>query len=283
MNKTTSLFLVLLFMAMAAKSQEAPKYFLIKTHKNQKIAGEVVERDSISVHLRDANGTLHRIYGWDIKKQQPINFYKKQKGEIWQSNHQFMHNTLSTNAFTNNKGQAYIKSFVGYFNQVNIGLHQNFSMGATILPFFSVNPQFTLPVIPDELYFGVSSHIGVLPNHGNEAFVEPQMTITIGSHEGYGTLSIGNLISKERNRIVVTAGFSARITQKSYLSGDYVYVNNMFQIGTLGMRNQWPNVSLDYGLMLVLPTEEFHMLIPLPYIGIGIPINHVEKYESEFY
>lgn len=169
------------------------------------------------------------------------------------------------------------------FNQVSVGVTDNFSIGAGMMPLFFfgaptpvwITPKFSIPVKKDKFNVGLGVLAGTVIGeegttlgllYGSATFGSKNDNLTIGAGFGFadGELS--------KNPVINVSGMK-RIGPRGYLLTENYYLG-MEDIGLLsfGGRRIVKKISLDFGGFIPFGSG-VDTFIVIPWLGIVVPMG----------
>ena len=193
---------------------------------------------------------------------------------------------ITSSAYNLRKGETFYSNTWIFFNDINYGLTNNFSIGGGIIPLFLFNgadspiwvsAKLSLPIVKNK--FNISTGLSGWTVLGDETDIEAAMaanvTATIGSPINNGSLSIYILFNEKGvSEPLLDLKGKFKISSRSFIMGEmYFFVEDdkFFPgafLGLIGMRTMFMGgLDLDYGLFVPVGDEGN---ILLPYLGIHI-------------
>lgn len=177
------------------------------------------------------------------------------------------------------KNEAYYQSVFLFFNQVNFGISDRFSMGMGFIPLeildesapVWINAKYKIPVVANQVNFSLSSLNGVTLGSNQNPFGVFLGELSVGGEKNHLSVGIGQgyLNGDWRDRMALSFGGVVRITQtaslvsENYMIGDYQY-------HTLACYQNLYQVSLQYGLVVF--NEDFGRA-GFPWLGLVVPFQ----------
>ena len=205
-------------------------------------------------------------------------------GEYWFENPQGTRYFFAPNAIGLRKGTGYYQNAWIFFNNVNYGVTDNFSLGAGTVPVFLfgvtalpiwVFPKLSIPVSSDNLHIAVGALIGGIIGegstgfglaYGNATFGNRDKNLTVGLGYGYGgdewsdtpLVNISGLYRAGKNfQLLAEIYFLPGIDGSGF--------------GLFGARWAPENFAVDFGLGRPLSESGF---IGFPWLGVTIPFGN---------
>lgn len=280
-----SVMLFLSFQFIAAQDVDQ-EYVKVEMQNGSVYIGVVVSEDDTTLVLRTEDIGEIRIDKSNIKHRNSIDPDKIENGEAWFENPNSTRYLFATNGLGLKKGEGYYQNTWIFFNNVNYGVTQNFSLGGGLIPTFLfgttavpiwVMPKASIPLVKDNLHAAVGGLFGGVVGDG-ESF---------GLGLAYGVLTYGNT----DNNLTFGMGYGYadgtwadipiftlsgmyRIKEKLYLiSENYFVVADGESVGMLSGALRWSpdNFAVDFGL--IRPTDIGLDFIGVPWLGVSIPFG----------
>jgi len=260
--------------------------YKVETVDGNEFIGQILSQDSTVVNLKTEKlGTLS-IKRKDITSLKQISALKSKDGAYWFENPQATHYLTSGNGYGLKKGEAYYQNAWILFNHFNVGITNNFSIGAGLFPTFLfassnvpvwLTPKVTFPIKENQINIGVGALLGTVAGVDKSSFGIVYGVSTFGSRDknisiglGYGYLD-GDFSKKP----MISVSGLIRTGPRGYIITD----NYMFQAGSqtnfifsLGGRRLIKRVGLDYGLFVPV-YKQMTDFIAIPWLGLIIPLG----------
>ncbi len=187
---------------------------------------------------------------------------------------------LTSSGYGLKEGEIYYQNFWVFFNQVNFGLTDNFSLGIGMMPLFLIDggptpvwitPKVSIPIVKDKYNIAAGGLFGT----------------TFGEDANYGVVYFSNTLGSRRNNVsfgmswgyvedgyadypIFNIGFQIKVRPKAYIIADS-YISSQRYDGafvSFGGRSRVGKVFIDYGVLF--PTVDETVFVPL--LGIKIPL-----------
>jgi hypothetical protein len=290
MKKTvcyTSFFLFVLF-HVAAYGQNIPdsaRIYRIDTKDGNTFTGVIVSEDSLLLILRTDNLGEIKIHQPDIKSRTKIDALRKVGNTYWFPNPQSSRYFWGPNGYGLKTGEGCYQNIWVLYNQVSVGVTDNFSLGAGMLPLFLFRgptpvwlvPKFSFPVVKDKFNIGTGAFLGTLvTSDGGGFFGLLYATTTFGSRDGNISFGLadgfagGNWMKTPIINISVLARTGPRgyfITENYFISMD----GQSLVLFSVGGRTIFRNVGLDYSFWLPISKDLGFFIVPM--LGVTIPMG----------
>lgn len=277
-------------MAVTAEAEVPPdSLYRVEMQDGRVLVGEILEEDEEGIVLRvEGLGTIRMVHD-DIKSIRKSVPGETDVDEVdhWMENPNPTRYLFAPNAFGLTQGSGYYQNTWIFFNNMNIGLTNHFSLGFGIIPLFllGVNetpvwllPKFSIPVT-ESLHLGGGAMLGGILSRSNST----------GAGITYGLATYG---SKDRNvsmalgwgyqggefssRPVVNFSFIRRMSENIYVLSENHFIpetnNSYMSLISLGVRWAPERFSVDFAL--VRPgLAGTGGVIGFPWLGLTIPFG----------
>jgi hypothetical protein len=156
------IFIIIMLQNITCNGQNLPdstRTFRIETNDGNIYTGWIVSDNETNLVLKTSNLGEIRIPRTDIKSQILLKGVKEVSGKIWLPNPQSARYFWAPDGYGLEKGSSYYQNNWILFNQATIGVTDNFSVGAGVLPLFLFSgastpvwivPKFSIPVVKNE-------------------------------------------------------------------------------------------------------------------------------------
>lgn len=258
----------------------------IETNAGNIYMGKLVsESESHVVIHTDEVGEI-TIERSQIRRMSIIDPNRIINGVYWFENPHASRYMFSPSAFSVGQGKGYYQNFWIFFNSVNYGVSNKFSIGGGIIPLFLfgenspvwITPKYTFPQINEHFNLAAGALVGSVPGTGDV--------------ESYGVIyGIGTFGNKDRNLSfglgygfsdgevskspVINVGFLYRRSNRIYfISENYLFPGTDFNgVVSLGVRWTNENIAQDFSLMRPLESSD-GFFIGLPMLGVTLPFGN---------
>jgi len=282
-----NIFLVvpLLFMYLSVAAQQDTTLYRIETMDGNEYIGRILTQDAEKIVLKtDRLGeiTLRKI---DIKKMEPVKISQMKSGEYWFENPQSTRYFWQPNAYGLKKGEGYYQNVWILFNQVSVGVTDNFLVGAGIVPLFLfaggstpiwLTPKLSIPIKKDKFNVGAGALIGTVLGEEDASFGIVYGTTTIGSRDKNISIGFGYGYAGGDWADAPTVSFSAMIRtgKRGYFLTENYYIGSGgddVMLFFIGGRRLIKNSGIDFGLLI--PTDTGGDLVAIPWLGVTFPFG----------
>lgn len=270
--------------SIAVSAQEVDDNVRITTTDGNIFMGTVVQLHDDRLIIRvDGIGEV-TIERSRIRNIRVIDPDRIRNGKYWFINPQGTRYFFAPNAIGLKKGSGYYQNTWIFFNNVNYGVTDNFSIGAGTVPIFLfgvtalplwVLPKVSIPVTSENFHLAAGALLGGVIGeggggfglaYGNATYGNRDKNITVGLGYGYGgdewsdtpLVNISGLYRSGRN-----FQWLAEIYFLPGVEGG--------GIGIFGARWAPENFAVDFGLGRPLSDAGF---IGLPWLGVTIPFGN---------
>ena len=185
------------------------------------------------------------------------------------------------------RGQGYFQNVWVLFNQVSMGVTDNFSVGIGTIPLFLFagqatpiwfTPKISFPLASENVKIGAGALVAtVLGVEGEGSAGIAYGVLTFGSREKNVTAGVGYGFADGEwaNTPLITISFINPVGRNGYFLGENYFVvsgDEVFVLSMVGGRRKWERFSLDFGGVLPLGSG-FSELVVIPWLGFRFPIG----------
>tara|TARA_R100001143_G_scaffold37173_1_gene34680 strand:- start:24906 stop:25784 length:879 start_codon:yes stop_codon:yes gene_type:complete len=280
-----SILLSLSFTTVSQAQDNVGETVRITTSDGNVLMGVIEQENDDQVIIRvDGIGEV-TVQKSNIKKFEIINPDRIRNGDYWFDNPHGTRYFFAPNAIGLQKGTGYYQNAWIFFNNVNYGISNNFSIGAGLIPGFLfgggldatplwILPKFSIPVSGDNFHLGVGAMIGGIIGSGSGALfygsgtvgsTDKNLTVGLGYGASGGELSSTPLVN-------ISGMYRAKRT--IYMLGELYVLPGIDGSGVALMGARWApeNFAVDFGL--ILPLEDTGDFIAIPWLGVSIPFGN---------
>ena len=290
MKKTITLLallslIIISFDLQRALAQEVSDVVRITTTDGNIFTGTVLEADDQRVVIQVEGVGEIALERSRIRNIQVIDPDRIRNGDYWFENPQGTRYFFAPNAIGLKRGTGYYQNTWIFFNNVNYGVTNNFSIGAGTIPVFLfgvsalpiwVLPKVSVPVRADNIHIAGGALLGGVIGEGSGGF-----------GLAYGNVTFGN---KDKN-LTVGAGYGYAGAEWSdtplinisglYRSGkNFQWLAEIYFVpgidgsgaGIFGGRWAPERFAVDFGL--ARPITETGGIIGIPWLGVTIPFGN---------
>lgn len=141
----------------------------IETNDGNTFTGQIVEKDAFKIILRTENLGDLTINRMEIRKMEKINALKMKNGKYWFDNPKATRYFYSPKGYGLKSGEGYYQNVWVLVNSFAVGVSDNISIGAGIVPLFLfagtatpvwLTPKVSIPVSASSVNLGAGALIG---------------------------------------------------------------------------------------------------------------------------
>ncbi len=262
----------------------------VTTHDGNEFIGFITYEDAEKIKLQTEKFGELTIKRVDIKEISPINTKQLKLGSYWFENPQSTRYFWSPNGYGLKKGEGYYQNVWVLFNQVSIGITDNISIGAGLVPLFLfaggstpvwITPKISIPVQKEKLNLGIGGLFGTIIGEEGANFGLIYGMSTFGSRDKNATLGLGYGIVNGRlaDRPTITFSSMIRTGPRGYFLTENYFIGAdgaSLVFLSAGGRRIIKRTSLDYGLFFPITTDQ-DVFIAIPWLGIATPFGTKAK------
>ena len=233
--------------------------------------------------LTDKLGEI-KIYTKYITSIKEVSEESIKEGSYWFENPQAARYFWAPNGYGLKKGEAYYQNVWILFNQVSVGVTDNFSVGAGIVPLFLfagaptpvwITPKFSIPVVKDKFNVGAGALAGAVIGESGASFGILYGSTTFGSKDKNLSIGLGYGFAggEWASSPAINVSGMIRTGPRGYLLTENYYIgfgDEKFGILSFGGRRIIKRISLDFGGIIPIPLAEIFVI---PWLGITIPMG----------
>ncbi len=283
--KATHLLLFILFIIIFSgiKAQTSDSTLVkIETTDGNEFVGKIVEENEGRVVLETEKLGRITISKTDIKSRSEIKAQQIKNGKLWLNNPQATRYFWAPNGYGLKKGEGYYQNIYVLWNQFSVGVTDNFSLGAGVIPLFLfggtptpvfATAKFSIPLKKEKINLGGGAIIGTVLGEDLGGFGIVYGVSTFGSRDNNVTFGIGYGFAGgdfASTPLINLSGMS-RISSRGYFITENYYINGG---GVISLGGRWmiKKASLDF--LLVIPYgEDIGAFVAFPVIGFAIPFG----------
>ncbi|TVR14695.1 MAG: hypothetical protein EA391_12355 [Balneolaceae bacterium] len=220
----------------------------------------------------------------NIRRITRIDADRIRNGVYWYPNPQATRYFFAPNAIGLDKGKGYYQNTWIFFNNVNYGVSNNFSIGGGLVPMFLfgisstpvwILPKVTLPVSEDKFHIGAGAMLGGLVGtesdliglfYGVSTIGNRDRNLTVGLGYGYG----GGEVSTTP---LINVSGMLRTGRRVYLISENYFIPEAGVAGIVSFGVRWSSESLAVDFGLFSPLDDAGDIIGIPWLGVTIPFG----------
>ncbi|MDR8393951.1 hypothetical protein NC796_22545 [Aliifodinibius sp. S!AR15-10] len=259
--------------------------YRIETHNGNVFIGRLVTENDQQMVLKTTDIGEITIQRSDIKKAEIISPEQVIDGRYWFKNPHSTRYFFSTNARPLGTGNGYYQNTWVLFNNINVGISENISLGGGIVPTFlfgSVGtpvwflPKVSIPIQNDNVYLSAGAMLGGIIGEENSGLGLLYSVGTIGSDDTNFSLGLGFGYTGDdwSNSPVINASIMHRTGRTFYLITEnyLIPVDGTYQ-GLLSAGVRWAPENFAVDFALARPTEAGDF-IGIPWLGVTLPFGN---------
>jgi|AntRauTorckE6833_2_1112554.scaffolds.fasta_scaffold00001_92 hypothetical protein len=282
--------LITLLLTEPVIAQQEVNTYRVVTKDGNTFVGTIVSEDAEQIVLDTENLGEITIQRNRIKSMEVIDpKHLKEDGDYWFENPHSTRYLFSTNAMGLKKGEGYYQNTWIFFNNVNYGVTNNFSMGAGVIPTFLFGtgstpfwlmPKVSIPVASNNLHIAAGGLFGTVVGEGDSGFGMAYGVVTAGNRDNNVSLGIGYGYADGSWSDIPLINLNGmyRINKKLYLISENYFVSAGGEtVGLLSGSLRWApeNLAVDFGLIrpFVVGESIGGGFIGVPWLGVAIPFG----------
>lgn len=281
--------LIILFAPLVLQAQaqvgDSTEQYRIETVDGNEYIGFIVEQNNDIIVLKTERMGTITLLKVDIKKMTLINVEQLKDGEYWFENPQSTRYFWQPNAYGLKKGEGYYQNVWILFNQVSVGITDNFSIGAGIVPLFLfagasspvwITPKVSIPIKRDKVNVSAGALMGTVMGEEDANFGIAYGTITFGSRDknisiggGYGYAG-GDWADSP----TFTLSAMIRTGKRGYFLTENYYIGSAEEdvmLFFIGGRRMIKNSGIDFGILIPSNTDGY--VVAIPWLGVTFPLG----------
>lgn len=286
----TVLVLLLLCCSIQARCQRADTTMVrIETRDGNKYLGKILEVTAIELRVETNNVGIITLNRNDIVSIDEVKVSRIKGNVFWIDNPQATRHLWAPNGYGLKAGEGYYQNIWVLFNHFSVGITDNFSMGAGVIPLFLffggptpvwVTPKFSIPVQENQFNIGIGGVFGTIVNVDDSGFGllfshftfgNRDRNVTFGAGMGYADGEFGNAPA-------FSLAANIRTGPRGYLITENYYLGSLGSDGVImsfGGRRIINRVGLDFGFILPLAftNESGSGATFIPWLGFTAPFG----------
>ncbi len=293
MRINTVITLIILFISVGVMAQtqvpDSTQQYRIETIDGNEYIGLIVEQTNDLLVLKTERLGTITLRKADIKKMSVINVAQLKNGEYWFENPQSTRYFWQPNAYGLKKGEGYYQNVWILFNQVSIGITDNVSIGAGIVPLFLfagasspvwLTPKVSIPIKRDKVNVSAGALMGTILGEENANFGIAYSTVTFGTRDK--NLSIGGGYGYAggdwADSPTFTLSAMIRVGKRGYFLTENYYIGSAeedLMLFFLGGRRMIKNSGIDFGILI--PSDTEGEVVAIPWLGVTFPLGQSQE------
>jgi hypothetical protein len=273
---------------LQAQETRDTSLWVIETVDDNEYVGEILFRDKQIIRLKTQKIGEITIQMKDIKSITKVRASQMVKGDYWFENPHATRYFWGPNGYGLRKGEGYYQNTWIFLNQVSVGVTDNFTIGAGLIPTFLlgggsaipiwITPKVSVPIKKDKFNIGVGGLVGGVVGESSELAGIAFGTATVGSRDKNMSLSLGyGFVGDEwANSPVVTFSGMIRTGKRGFFITENYFISaggETLAIISGGGRYVFKKLAIDFGGFLPLASD-LDQFIVLPWLGINVPFGN---------
>jgi len=276
--------LFLTFTATVNAQHRTGETVRITTSDGSVLIGTVEQEDEQQIVLLVEGIGRVTVERSNIKNLQVLDPDRIRDGEYWFENPQGTRYFFAPNAIGLRKGSGYYQNAWIFFNNVNYGVSDNFSIGAGTIPVFLfgvsalpiwVLPKLSIPVSANNVHLAAGALIGGVIGEGSTGFGLVYGNATYGNRDKNLTVGLGYGYGGDEwsDTPLVNISGLYRTGKNLQWLGEIYFLPGIdgSGFGIFGARWAPENFAVDFGLGRPLRDAGF---IGFPWLGVTIPFGN---------
>lgn len=258
----------------------------VEMEDGRTLIGEILDEDNEGIVLSvDGLGVIQMSRA-DIRSIHEVDPRQIRNGVYWHDNSNATRYLFAPNALSLSRGSGYYQNTWVFFNNVNYGITDRFSIGGGMMPLFLLGanetpvwllPKFSQP-LTDSFRIGAGAMLGGLIGSDFSGVGLTYALASYGSRDNNVTAALGWGYQDTEfvSRPVVNFSFMRRFSSNWYVLSENHFIpvpDDSYQsLISLGMR--WAPETFSVDFALVRPAEfDTGGFIGIPWLGVTIPFG----------
>lgn len=265
--------------------QDTVKLWNVELTNENSYIGKIISNDGVTLVFDSQELGVINIRVREIVRLTPVSPDRIQEGEFWFENPQATRYFWAPTGYGLKKGDAYYQNVWVFFNQISVGITDNVSIGAGVVPLFIfggapfpvwITPKVSFSV-QDKLHLGGGALLGTIVGESESSFGIAYGTATMGTRDKNFNVGLGyGLAGGEwANAPTITVSGMIRTGKRGYILTENYFIdvgNETLLLLSLGGRSVGKTIAIDYGGFIPL-TEGLDTFIAIPWLGISVPLG----------
>ncbi|AKQ46076.1 hypothetical protein TH63_11240 [Rufibacter radiotolerans] len=257
--------------------------YRVEMRDGNEFMGTIISQTNEVLQLKTQNMGVLTIKIAEIKAITSYDARKVKGGKLWFDNPQSSRYFFAPNAFGLKKGEGYYQNTMLLVNQASVGITDNFSLGAGLVPLFLFGgasspvwllPKISVPVVKDKFNVGGGALIGTVIGEQSSFGIAYGLT-TFGSRDRNATIGLGYGYADGDWATTPAITFSGlfRTGPRGYIITENYYIgldNDAVGLLSIGGRRIVKRVGIDFGLFSPIGADGF---FALPFLGLTVPFG----------
>lgn len=282
--KLAVLILFFVFIPTFGQAQVADSTLVqIETLDGNEFVGKIVKEDALTLVLKTEIFGEITIQKKDIKLRKQVLPGQIKDGKLWFTNPQSTRYFWAPNGYGLKKGEGYYQNIYVMWNQFVVGVTDNFSLGAGVIPIFLfggptpffITSKFSIPVEKDKINLGAGALLGTVIGEDAGAYGLVFAMSTFGPPDSNVSVGLGYGFADGdwANSPLINVSCLLRISSRGYFISENYYWNTDGEgKGVIGLGGRWiiKKAALDF-IFLSPYGSGVENFVMVPLIGFTIP------------
>lgn len=257
------LFWVLLFLGsknmVHAQEPDSSQIWIIQTDDRNRYQGTIADRSNGKIQFWTEEFGVVSIPIYLIRRVEKADSFFVKRGKIWSENRMAHRYFLSPSAFSLKKGERQFHNSMVLFNQLNMGLSDNFTLGIGLSPLFLggsvtpfwITPQVTLPLRTKNFSLAIGGLGAGVIGLGESVVLAAFAKATFGGPNYNATFGLGrgSIVALDDAVTILMFASNLRLSKGFHLVTENYYAADNTRLVSLGGRVNFMAVALDFGLV----------------------------------
>lgn len=259
----------------------------LETLDGNEYVGLIVDRDAEYIVLATENLGEIRIKVSEIVKIDEVEPEKLIEGNYWFENPQESRYFWSPSGYGLKSGEGYYQNVWIFFNQFSIGVTDNFSIGAGLVPLFLfagsptpvwITPKISIPISKDKFNLGAGALVGTVMGEDESGFGIVYGIATVGSRNQNVSFGLGYGYAEGEfgSKPTITLSGMFRTGPRGYVLTENYFISagqEELILLSFGGRRIIKKLGLDFGGFI--PISQDAPIFVIPWLGLTLPFGNV--------
>ena len=274
-------------LALHAQVESDTSLYRVETRDGNEYIGKIVSQDQRILVLNTPQLGAITIQKIDIKSMVQVRPDRVLDGRFLFNNPQSTRYLWQPNGYGLKRGEAYYQNIWIFFNQVSVGVTDNFTIGAGLIPLFLfagastpawISPKFSVPVTENKFNIGAGALMGTVLGETESGFGLAYGTTTFGSRDKNFSVGLGYgyAAGEWADTPLITFSGMIRTGERGYLLTENYLISSgdeNLMLLSIGGRRIVKRVGIDFAL--ILPTQTDGEVIAIPILGLTVPFGQI--------
>ena len=269
-------------------TSEQSDIYRVETREGTVYIGTLVRENDEAVVIATNDGAEVRVLRDDIRDFARVDPRRIRNGVYWFENPHATRYFFAPTGIGLRGGRGYYQNTWVFFNNVNVGVTDRFSVGAGVVPTFLfgggafpawVLPKFSFSSPSGTAHLTVGGALGGIVGGGFDSDDGTTFGIfytagTLGGYDDNLTVGVGYGYADGalNNRPVINVSGMTRVSRRFYLvSENYFFSGDDSNgVASFGLRYAPENFAVDFGLVAPL-IDDSDAFFALPWLGVTLP------------